>query len=504
MSVFFRKYNTATAAGTHIRVPIIKAGSNDYTTNSDWTPAAGDVKLSKDGGAEANIGTLPTYSNGAWEFQLTAAEQSAKTIHCKIVDSATKAIEDQFFIIETFGHASAQYPTDWSLAHAQQTGDAFARLGAPGGASTAADIAAVKSDSAAIKSKTDNLPASPAAQGKLDDLESRLTATRAGYLDKLNITGNVASQADVQAINQSASRRLLITTVGQYERPEDGDPASVFEVELRTYDPDGSPVNADSTPTLTATGLISGSLVANLGSASNPATGVYRWSYSVQDDATIEQVRFDVSATIDSSTFTLACYSQVADFVATTYTTADRAKLDAVHAKLPGKSYITGTTNSDGDIQADEATGNFPGSVAGVAGDIAGKLLGGGSATITGTGARVVDSSGNAIAAAAALATADGKIDQILDDTGTAGVVLSSDTMNAIAAAILDLANGVENGVTLRQATRAVAAVIAGLIDDAGSGTETFKGIGQAADGTTRVTNTVDEDGNRTAIALNL
>lgn len=43
-----------------------------------------------------------------------------------------------------------------------QTGDNFARLGAPAGASVSADIAAVKSDSAAIKAKTDNLPASPA------------------------------------------------------------------------------------------------------------------------------------------------------------------------------------------------------------------------------------------------------------------------------------------------------------------------------------------------------
>lgn len=108
--MILRKYNTATAAGTHIRIPIPKAGSADFATDSDWTPAAGDVKISKDGGAEANIGTLPTFSNGAWEFQLTGAELTAKTVHIKIVDSATKAVEDQFIVIETFGHASAMYP----------------------------------------------------------------------------------------------------------------------------------------------------------------------------------------------------------------------------------------------------------------------------------------------------------------------------------------------------------------------------------------------------------
>jgi hypothetical protein len=43
-----------------------------------------------------------------------------------------------------------------------QTGDSFARLGAPVGASVSADVAAVKADTAAVKAKTDNLPADPA------------------------------------------------------------------------------------------------------------------------------------------------------------------------------------------------------------------------------------------------------------------------------------------------------------------------------------------------------
>jgi hypothetical protein len=53
---------------------------------------------------------------------------------------------------------------DWKSATAPaMTGDAFARLGAPAGASVSADVAAVKTDTAAIKLKTDNLPASPAS-----------------------------------------------------------------------------------------------------------------------------------------------------------------------------------------------------------------------------------------------------------------------------------------------------------------------------------------------------
>jgi hypothetical protein len=57
---------------------------------------------------------------------------------------------------------------DWKGAAAPaMTGDAYARLGAPAGASISADVAAVKTDTAAIKAKTDNLPAAPSAVGDI-------------------------------------------------------------------------------------------------------------------------------------------------------------------------------------------------------------------------------------------------------------------------------------------------------------------------------------------------
>lgn len=112
MSAILRKYAVATVSGTHIRVPVIKAGSQDFAASGDWTPAAGDVKVSKDGGTQANIGTLPTYSNGAWQFQLTAAELTAGQVEIMVVDAATKAVEDQCIIVETYGHISAMHNTE--------------------------------------------------------------------------------------------------------------------------------------------------------------------------------------------------------------------------------------------------------------------------------------------------------------------------------------------------------------------------------------------------------
>src|SRR5574343_851983 len=62
--------------------------------------------------------------------------------------------------------------------------------------------------------------------------------------------------------------------------------------------------------------------------------------------------------------------NQIRDSVVDDATRIDASALNALSAKAPSKSYLTGTANSDGDIQADEATGNFPGSVGRVAGAV--------------------------------------------------------------------------------------------------------------------------------------
>lgn len=65
---------------------------------------------------------------------------------------------------------------DWKGATAPaNTGDAFARLGAPTGASVSADVAAVKTDTAAIKAKTDNLPAQVKKNTALANFEFLMT-----------------------------------------------------------------------------------------------------------------------------------------------------------------------------------------------------------------------------------------------------------------------------------------------------------------------------------------
>jgi hypothetical protein len=108
------KYGVA----VHLYKPIIKRGVVDFAVSADWTPAAGDVKISKDGGAAANVTNLPTAitmgNTAMWDYSLTATEMQAAKIRISVADSATKAVEDTFFEIDTYGNASAQHAVDLS------------------------------------------------------------------------------------------------------------------------------------------------------------------------------------------------------------------------------------------------------------------------------------------------------------------------------------------------------------------------------------------------------
>lgn len=104
----------------HVYIPIVKRAVVDHAVSADWTPAAGDVKISKDGGAAANVTNLPTAiamgNSTIWDFSLTATEMQAAQIMVTVADSATKTVEDTAFIIETYGHASGQHAFDLGTA----------------------------------------------------------------------------------------------------------------------------------------------------------------------------------------------------------------------------------------------------------------------------------------------------------------------------------------------------------------------------------------------------
>jgi len=108
------KYNTQTV----FTFPMIKRGVIDFAVTADWTPATGDTKISKDGGNVANTTNNPAAVGGTgsalWTLTLTATELQAAVVDIQIIDSATKAVEDQFFKIYTYGNASAKIIVDLS------------------------------------------------------------------------------------------------------------------------------------------------------------------------------------------------------------------------------------------------------------------------------------------------------------------------------------------------------------------------------------------------------
>lgn len=114
---YFGKYATAKT----IVFPIVKRGVVDLAQSADWTPATGDTKISINNGTLANTTNNPAIvagTNGVlWSLALTTGEMTGLDIRVQIVDSATKAVEDQTLEIYTYGNAAATFVTDFSAAN---------------------------------------------------------------------------------------------------------------------------------------------------------------------------------------------------------------------------------------------------------------------------------------------------------------------------------------------------------------------------------------------------
>lgn len=111
---FLANYNTATT----FYFPMVKRAVVDLAATADWTPVNSDCNISKDGGAQANPTNNVAISTGTtWKITLSATELSAKEINLMVVDAATKAVEDQWLTIKTYGNASAFFQSDPTLAN---------------------------------------------------------------------------------------------------------------------------------------------------------------------------------------------------------------------------------------------------------------------------------------------------------------------------------------------------------------------------------------------------
>lgn len=208
---------------------------------ANWLTAAGIAAAALNGKGDWNTTTPPTVAaiaTGVWQDTTAGDFTTALSVGKSVMNgvalgtgltinqlttnndktgySLTQAFPTNFsaLLISAGGHISNVDTLTTYTGNTVQTGDAYVRLGAPAGASTAADIAAVKSDTGttltdavAIKAQTDKLAFTVANQVDANTLSINGNATAAANVSKANqalVRGTVGSSSTTTSIICSA------------------------------------------------------------------------------------------------------------------------------------------------------------------------------------------------------------------------------------------------------------------------------------------------------------
>lgn len=188
------------------------------------TLAAGDVKISKDGGAFANLNTLPDVDpdgGKAVKVTLSQTETNADNIVILFSDAAGDEWCDLLLNIQTTAKQFDDLATQASVDTIDGIVDAIlvdtAEIGAAGAGLTAlasaANLATVDTVVDAIQAKTDNLPSDPAdasvIAGRFDTLDTNL-ATVDTVADAIKAkTDNLPSDPADQSLIIDATNSIL-------------------------------------------------------------------------------------------------------------------------------------------------------------------------------------------------------------------------------------------------------------------------------------------------------
>lgn len=165
--------------------------------------------------------------------------------------------------------------------------------------------------------------------------DAGVTSARMGYVDNLNIGENVAGTSEVTAIQNNTKAVRVVPTV--IERPDSG--SMTYRVELLLYDDQGNMEAPDSAPTLDLVDESGNSRTSRLDSTTGTlvSAGRYRWVYTATDSDDLEQLLWTFSVVEGGATRLYGNGSLVVDTTAVDFTAADRAKLDTLHdTRIPG------------------------------------------------------------------------------------------------------------------------------------------------------------------------
>lgn len=178
--------------GTGLTVNIL---TNLPSIPANWLTAAGINAAALNGKGDWNTTTPPTaaaIATGVWTDTTAGDFTAALSIGKSVMNGVSLGT----------GLTINAY-----TGNTVQTGDGYARLGAPAGASTAADIAAVKTDTAGIKTQTDKLAFTVANQVDSNALSINGNATAAANVSKANqalVRGTVGSASTTTSVICSA------------------------------------------------------------------------------------------------------------------------------------------------------------------------------------------------------------------------------------------------------------------------------------------------------------
>lgn len=171
------------------------AAGGSYQANP--TLAAGDAQVSIDGGAFANLGTLPDVdpnSGRAVKVVLAQAEMNGDNIVVQFVDQAGAEWKEQIIAITT----TVQTEDDLATQTSVNTIDDF-----------------LDTEVAAIKAKTDNLPTDPAdasdVAAAIDAVDNFVDTEVAAILTAIGTPAGASLSADVAAVKADTAAILVDT-----------------------------------------------------------------------------------------------------------------------------------------------------------------------------------------------------------------------------------------------------------------------------------------------------
>jgi len=422
--------------------------------------------------------------------------------------------------------------------HTAQTGDSFARLGAPAGASVSADIAAVEAQTDDIGAAGAGLTAVPWNAAWDAEVESEVADALAAYdpPTAAELTAEIDSvQADIAALNDPTAAAIADAVWDEAKAGHVAAGSFGDEVQAHALSSEVAAVQADTDdiqtrlPAALVAGRMSSDAVAISGStaaADGVEANIANLDAAITTRATPAQVATEL-ATYDGPTHTelIAEIDDVQADIATRAAAADTAKvIRKATAQAGGATSITldasasatddlynrcriNLTGGTGAGQSNIITDyNGTTKVATVDATWATNPDATTTFEIVGFGALLFDPAGDTVTLAAATHT--GAVIPTVTAV-TNGVSLATDAVSAaavaadgaqeIADALLDRADAIETGWTLRKILRVIASACCGKLSGAATATNVVRSV---TDGKDRITATVDGDGNRSAVTL--